>query len=240
MTHIITVANNDSIFMGSDSRLNYFEDKVIKGEKYQEIKAYADCIQKTFFINSLNIGVQFLGIGYFLDNGEKYPLSHFINKLEEKKSTSIENSFKITFDFFKELSEVNNTGQYVKGIMSGIDGNNLKKVCVFNTFNNDFRIQELKARQFIDSEDIQRGFQLDENKIIQEIKKRIEEKSKEKWWTIGGDLTLLKINRDKSEYVLKSNNFTGSQKELIDCFNNNLAKIKGHVINPSRLEKYSF
>jgi len=227
MTYIITVAGKDSIYMASDSRLNYFKDKIIDGEKHQEILAIADGIKKTFFIESLRIGIQFLGIGFFQENEERYPISYFIKKLEGKESNSIEESFEIAFNFFKDLSIEGDTGQYVKGVMSAIDGEN-KKVCLFNTINNDFRIKILTQNQFIDSENNKEDFSSNENELIEEIKERIIEKSKEKWWTIGEEITLLKLEKD-------SFSFLSDFEEDLENFN----KIKWRRINPPKLDKYN-
>ena len=237
MTYTITIAGENSIYMASDSRLNYFEDKEINGEKYQEIKAIADCIQKTFFIENLKIGIQFIGIGFFPDKDEKFPLSYFIKKLSDKENISVEKNFEIVFNFFKDLSIERNTGQYVKGVMSAIK-NNDKKICLFNTFDNHFEIRRLQAGQYVDSEKVKGNFSLDKDGIIKEIKRRIAEKSLEKWWSIGGEITLLEIKENSYNFLLNSNDFKESQTELIRCFNEDLNKIKGRIINPPRLEKY--
>lgn len=126
MTYIITARTKESILMASDTRLDYHHDKVINGEKYQEITAVADCIRKTFFIDKAKIGIQFLGIGYFPDtDGEKYPLSYFISKIYSKKyGKNFKTNAQTIFDFFKEISKKGDTGQYVKGIMSGFSKHN--------------------------------------------------------------------------------------------------------------------
>ena len=65
--------------MGSDTRLSYFNDIKLNGVRYQEITAIADCIRKTFYILSAQVGINFLGIGYFedyeLNDNNKYPFS---------------------------------------------------------------------------------------------------------------------------------------------------------------------
>jgi len=226
MTYIITLAGKDSIYMASDSRMNYFKDKVVDGEKYQEVLAIADGIKKTFFIKKLKIGIQFLGIGFFPDGDSKYPISHFIRKLENKKSSSIDESFKLVFNFFKDLSIKGNTGQYVKGVMSAIEGQD-KKICLFNTFNNDFRVMKLMQGKFLDSENNQENFSLNEDKILEELEERIIKKSKEKWWTIGGEITLLKLTKDSFNFLL----------DFEEKFNS-FSEIKWDRINPPKLDKY--
>ncbi len=237
MTYIITLAGKDSIYMASDSRLEYFNEKEINGEKYKEIVAFADCIKKTFFIENLKIGIQFSGIGFLPDKEEKYPLSYFIKKLEDKNSSSVDESFELVFNFFKDLSIEGDTGQYVKGIMSAIDKGD-KKVCLFNTFDNDFRVEKLEPAQYVENEKIGGSFSLSKDKIIQEIKKRIAQKSREKWWTIGGKITLLEINQESHSFLLESDDFSQSQKELIRCFRGDLNKINGRILTYSKLVKY--
>lgn len=237
MTYTITIAGEKSIYMASDSRLNYHEDKEIGGVKYQKITAIADCIKKTFFIKNLKIGIQFIGIGFLPEKEEKYPLSYFIKKLATKKNISVEKNFEIVFNFFKDLSIKGDTGQYVKGVMSAMNKND-KKVCLFSTFDNRFEIKELQAGQYIDSENVIGDFGSDKSQIIKEIKRRIMKKSQEKWWSIGGEITLLEIKEDSHSFLLDFNDFKGSQKELVRCFNEDLDKIKGKRINPPILEKY--
>jgi hypothetical protein len=217
------VAGKDSIYMASDSRMNYFEDKEIDGKRYQEIKAVADGIQKTFFIGNLGIGIQFLGIGFFPEGDKKHPISYFIKKLASKKKSLVEEDFKFIFDFFKRLSVKEDTGQYVKGIMSAFE-NGCKKICLFNTFNNDFRIKELQAGEYIDSENITGGFSRDKESIVEEIKKRINTKSEEKWESIGGNITLLEIKKGSFNFILD--------------FEEDFNKIKWKDVNPPMLKKY--
>ncbi len=226
MTHLITFASRDSIYMASDSRMNYFKDREINGEKYQEIIAVADGIQKTFFIENLKIGIQFLGAGFFPEGNKKYPLSYFIEKLRSKKSYSVEENFKTIFDFFKNLSVEKDTGQYIKGVMCAIDSGN-KKVCLFNTFNTDFRVVELHEGNGIDSEEMEGDFGKNEVDITKEIKRRINIKSKEKWRYIGGDITLLKIEEDSFCFLLNFN-------ESFKSFN----EIKWRIFSHPVLEKY--
>jgi len=240
MTYIITARTNDSILMASDSRLNYFHDKVVNEEKCQVITAIADCIKKTFFVKSAKIGIQFLGIGYFPDNGENYPLSHFIYKLEK---LCFENDFpkdsKKVFDFLLNMSVKNNTGQYVKGIMAGFR-NNISYIATFNTFDNEFNVQQIYPGNFVDSENNNNQISIIEKEAIDEIKKRIKDKEKEKWWSIGGQIDLLQIKNNSFEFLEKNPNvFEGNQKELINNFNNNIKKINGKILQNPIIEKYN-
>jgi len=227
--------------MASDSRLNYFNDKIIDGIKYQVITAIADCIQKTFFITSANIGIQFLGIGYFPDNGDNYPLSHFINKLEELEYENdfMTNSRKI-FDFFNDLSNENDTGQYVKGIMTGFN-EDIAYVSTFNTFNNENNSQQLFNGNQVDSEGNNNPIPDDEPSAIIEIKRRIQEKEDEKWWSIGGPIDILKITSDSFEFSEKNVNvFNGSQRLLIENFQNDIDSIQGRILREPKVIPYNF
>jgi hypothetical protein len=240
MTYIITARTENSILMASDSRLNYFEDKVINGQKSQEIIAIADCIEKTFFIESAQIGIQFLGIGYFPDNGENYPLSHFIHKMEK---LDFKNEFdadsKKIFDFLLKMSEENNTGKYIKGVMSWFNKNN-SYIASFNTFNNQFDVQQIYPGQFIDSESNVKSLPVAEKETIKDIKSRIRDKEKEKWWTIGGSIDILQIKAESYEFIEKNTDiFDGTQKELLDSFKNNIKKINGKILDIPKIVKYS-
>jgi hypothetical protein len=239
MTYIITKRTEDSILMASDSRLNYFNDKDINGIKHQEIVATADCVQKTFFIKNANIGIQFLGIGYFPENDEKYPLSHFIKKIE---NLDFKNDFgldsKIVFDFFNQLSKENDTGQYVKGIMTGFQ-NKKAFITNFNTFNGDFEFQELNIGVQIDSEKNSELISTDRNDAVLEIKNRIKLKEENSWWNIGGEIDLLEITENSSNFIERNNTvFNGSQKELIDRFQNDILSIKGRILKEAKIIPY--
>jgi hypothetical protein len=242
MTYIITAKCKESIIMASDSRLNYHGDVNINGILYQEIKAIADCIQKTFYINKAKIGIQFLGIGYFpIEDGSRQPLSYFIKKLEALEyDYSMQNRFAKINDFFKRICIEGNVGQYVKGIMIGFY-NGKSFICTFNTFNNQYEVKPFLDGQFVDSENNKHQFSIIESEAIDEIKNRINKASEQNPWSIGGTIDILKIKQDGSyEFIEKNNNiFEGTQEELIHCFNNNITRIKGIIINPPRLEKYN-
>lgn len=224
MTYIITIIGEDSIYMASDSRMHDFIDREIGGVMYKEIRAISDGIQKTFFLENPNIGIQFFGNGVLPYEGKKFPLSYFIKKLKNIQGASIEENFAMIFNFFKDLSIEGNTGQYVRGIMSAIDGND-KKVCMFNTFDNSFETRVFPAGVCIQNEKVGGNFSLGKSEIIKEIKRRISKKSREKWWAIGGDITLLEITKDSHSFILG--------------FEEDLDNLKWKPINPPKLEKYN-
>jgi hypothetical protein len=194
----------------------------------------------TYFIESAKIGIQFLGIGYFPDNGENYPLAHFIDKLEKicYEKDFIKDSTKI-YDFLLRMSVENDTGQYVKGIMAGFN-NGVSYVATFNTFNHQFKVQQLYPGNFIDSENNKNQIPIDENEAIDEIKNRIKDKGNEKWWSIGGPIDFLKIKNNSFEFLERNTNtFNGTQNELIDNFKNNISKINGEILKTPKIEKYN-
>lgn len=240
MTYLITTKTKDSVLMASDTRLNLNRDKDKNGEKWMEIYFIADCIQKTFYIEKAKIGIQFQGIGYLPDSdGEKYPLSHFIKKIENQKYVK---NFKFNaqniFSFLKMISEKNNVGQYVKGIMSGFFKNKFY-ICSFDTYNNDFKITELMDKNFIDSEENKNEFSLSEIETIKEINRRIKEKSKEKYWIIGNQVEILRIDKKSGKFIQKSNLiFNGNYSKLVSYNDSDYEKINGKFISPSREEKY--
>lgn len=245
-TYIITVKTPNSILMGSDTRLNIFHDVEINGIKYQKITAIADCIRKTFYISSAQVGINFLGIGYFeddeLNNNNKYPLSHFIKKLNNQIiKGSAKDKFNFIYQYFISLSEHQNTGQYVKGIMTCFK-NDSSYVCTFNTYNNSFKISELQMENFVDSENNRNSFPSSRQSIITEINNRIKQKSFEKPYSIGGPIEIIELLPDNTfQYVQKSNYiFNGTHQELISCFNTNINKINGKIINPPVLQRYEF
>lgn len=241
MTYIITARTRESILMASDTRLNYFNDKIMDNEKYQEIICIADCIRKTFFIDKAKIGIQFLGIGYFPDvDSEKYPISHFIKKLEKEKYVkNFKTNAKNIFNFLKNISKEKDTGQYIKGVMSGFVKNNKAYVCIFNTFNNEFSINEFKIGEIVDSEGSDKHISFIETEVVAELIDRISKKALEKYWNIGGPIEILKITNKNGIFIRENKKiFNGTQKELINCFKSNLCKINGEILQNPYLEKY--
>lgn len=228
--------------MASDTRLDYFNDKIISGEKYQEVYLVADCIRKTFYIDGAKIGIQFLGIGYFPDiDDKKYPLAHFIEKLRNKKyENDLQINARSIFDFLTEISIEGDTGQYIQGIMAGFNKKNEPFICTFNTYNNTFEIKEFDVGQFIDSEKNGTYFPDTDPKAIEEINKRINQKSKEKYWHIGGPVEILKINREGGVFIQENGRlFNGSQEDLLNYFNGNIEEIGGQVLKVPHCEKYT-
>jgi len=240
MTYIVTHRTKTSILMASDTRLNYFSDKVIGGEKYMEITAIADCIRKTFYIEAATVGIQFLGIGYFEDQGQRYPLCHFLPQVEELDYMgTFEGDCRTVFTFLQGLSCVGGTQQYVKGVMAGFDGSNAR-VCLFNTFNNDFRVKLLDVGQFVDSEGCHSPLPESEEAAVEAIKRRIQGTSKSRWWEIGDEVEVLSIARKGARYILQGSNlFEGTQSELLDRLTSAPESINGHAVRPSHLSKYN-
>lgn len=225
--------------MASDTRLNYHNDKIINGEKCQEIVAIADCLQKTFFIKKAKIGIQFLGIGYFADGTEKYPLSHFLDKIEELQFVkNFKTNCRTIYDFLKKISTEGDTGNYVKGIMAGF-AKKKSTACIFNTYNGEFSLKELNVGNFIDSEG--NGTTISSNTDIakKEIIERIKERSRDKWWNIGDQVEILAITEKGANFILKSSSiFNGNMTSLIEKLRFSPESINGHIISPPRIEKY--
>lgn len=241
MTHIITAVTKDSILMASDTRLNYHEEIEEDGNTYQLIKLTADCIRKTFYLEKANLGIQFIGIGYLLDGTSRYPLSHFLPKLEKKikRKQGIKLRIKIVLNNLKEITNVGNTGNYVNGVISGIE-NNTMYICTFNTFNknNNLDIKEVKCGQFVDSEKIIDKLENNEELIINQINETIENSSKNKPQSIGDEVEILKITKNGALYIKEGKNlFYGDQKELFNLFQTDLSRINGKILNPPIKEK---
>ncbi|OGS20066.1 MAG: hypothetical protein A3J83_03595 [Elusimicrobia bacterium RIFOXYA2_FULL_40_6] len=226
--------------MGSDTRLSYFNDIEQNGVLCQQIAAVADCIQKTFYIRNARLGIHFLGIGYFPDNTKSYPLSHFVDKLEQLTYTAnIKNDCTAIFNYLIKLSKKGNTGQYIKGNMSGFSKGKAY-ICTFNTFNNQFNIQEFHIGNFVDSENDKTPFPSKRGEAIKEINTRIENKSQVQPWDIGGPVEILEIDKHNSfNFIQKNENtFSGAKDELVYCFNNDIKKINGTLIDPPKIVKY--
>ena len=118
--------------------------------------------------------------------------------------------------------------------------NEISFVATFNTFNNEYNIQQLFQGNFIDSENNKNQLPVNEQEAIIEIKNRITEKEKEKWWTIGGPIDILKITNNSFEFIEKNKStFNGNQNELIDNFKNNISHINGKVLETPKIEKYN-
>jgi hypothetical protein len=240
MTYIITHRSTDSILMASDTRLNYHNDKEVNGKKFREIVAIADCIQKTFYIDEAQIGIQFLGIGYFTDGDDKYPLHHFIGELNNLSFTNVfEENCRCIYDFLKNISIEGDTGNFVKGVMAGFM-NHRPYTCCYNTYNDNFQIKELGVGQFIDSEGSSVSISSATDRAQNEIVERIKNQSRVKWWSIGEEVDLLAINEEDASFIHKSPSaFTGNMTELLQKLRFSPESINGRVVSPPHREEYN-
>lgn len=194
----------------------------------------ADCIQKTFYIDKANVGIQFSGIGYLLDREDEYPLSHFIDKLNNLTFVKDFNyNCKIIVDFFKNIINIeNNTNVYIKGIIAGFKQEK-SVVCIFNTRNSEFITKEIDPGQSVDNENSKESLSREEEISIKQIINIIKLKSKYAWWSIGEEVDMISITKNKVRNICSGKiRFTGSQKELLDQCKNDIRKINGKIINP--------
>lgn len=236
MTYIISTITDKSILMASDSRLNYHDEETDSqtGDRYQVIKATADCIRKTFIINPLNIGIQFIGIGYFFDNDEKYPLSHFIPNLANNinQQDSMRTKFEKIYSSIKKLTEIGNTGQYVNGVITGYE-NKTAYISTFNTFIDQFSFDAYND-VYVESEWTVEQRPHERNEAITYINSKITQISNRSPEDVGGPIEILEINPDGSNSWVQQNDsiFEGSLSELISRFNNDITSINGKFLNP--------
>jgi|TARA_B110000914_G_C15411566_1_gene422100 hypothetical protein len=221
--------------MASDTRLNWHKTETVEGKNYQVILATADCIRKTFFIESLNVGVQFMGIGYFDDGGEKYPLSHFIEKIKNSVDTSLscEDKLMAIFEELKSMSQVGDHGQYVKGVLAAYDGA-VPKIVYFNTFNNDFDFIAAQPGTKLEKLSKNDTLYLDREEAINYINSRINEISVSQPWDVGGDIEILEIkDESKFGYIQECQSlYRGSQSELLNLIRTDINKINGEILTP--------
>ena len=74
---------------------------------------------------------------------------------------------------------------------------------------------------------------------VLEIKNRIKLKEENSWWNIGGEIDLLEITENSSNFIERNNTvFNGSQKELIDRFQNDILSIKGRILKEAKIIPY--
>jgi len=245
MTHLITVATKRFILMASDTRLNYHEESIENGQTYMLIKLVADCCRKTFFLNKIKIGIQFIGIGYLRGNDwKKYHLSHFLPLLQNgiKQEDEINFKFKKIYENLRKMATPGDTSNYINGVMAGFY-RNTPYIASFNTFNKDdsLGIYPVYNISFVDSEqilDLEKLKQLKtEKEIIEEINNAIKLSSKNKPHLIGEEVEILKITNEEANYIQESKNlFFGNYDELMFYFNNNLSAINGQIL-PSPIKE---
>lgn len=234
MTYIISTVTESGILMGSDTRLNIhnIETNPTTGEQFQIINAVADCMRKTFMIKEFGIGIQFIGIGYFNVNNEKYPLSYFIPSFSSdlKTTDSLETKFSKIFKKIIDLTQEKNTSQFVNGIMTGYE-DDIPYICTFNTFENDFQITKCSVGCHVESGNHNNENPVEKDKSIEYIKSKIKEVSSTRPQDVGGTIEILEIksNGECSWIQESSSIFHGSHSELIDRFNNNPKEISGTI-----------
>ena len=244
MTYIISTITSEGILMASDSRLNYHNEEVDNstGERFQVIVATADCIRKTFVIDPLNIGIQFIGIGYFPENGVKYPISHFLPSLAAGivEDDSIIIKFQKIYGNLKQLTQVGNTGQYVNGVMAGYE-NGIPFIATFNTFIDDFKVNSYEVGAYVESESCNDERQKARDKAIDYINEKIFKVSERRPQDVGGPIEILEIKSNASNSWLQENPkiFNGNLDQLIDKWRTDPDTIGGVFLNPPVRQKLS-
>jgi hypothetical protein len=245
MTYIISTITDKSILMASDSRLNYHneESDSTTGERYQVIVATADCIRKTFTIDPFNIGIQFIGTGYFSEGENKYPLSHFIPRLSDgiDASDSIAIKFDKIYQNVKKLTQAGNTGQYINGVMTGYE-NTVPYICTFNTFINDFTINSYDTGAYVESVNCIEVRPKDRDNAIKYINDKISSVSRSRPQDVGGPIEILELTADGLNNWIQSNPiiFNGALTELIHKWQNDPHSINGKILNPPIRQKLEF
>ena len=228
--------------MASDSRLNYHHEEIDNstGERFQVIEATADCIRKTFVIDPLNIGIQFIGIGYFPENGVKYPISHFLSRLAAGivEADSIVIKFQKIYGNLKQFTQVSNTGQYVNGVMTGYE-NGHPYIATFNTFIDDFKVNSCKVGTYVESESCKDERPIHRDNAINYINEKISKVSKRRPQDVGGPIEILEIKPNSSNSWLQENPkiFNGNLEQLIDKWQNDPEEIGGIYLNPPVKQK---
>jgi hypothetical protein len=242
MTYIISTVTESGILMGSDTRLNIhdIETNPTTGEQFQIIKATADCMRKTFVIKEFGIGIQFIGIGYFNHNNEKYPLSYFIDSFtsELEVNDNLETKFSKIFNKITGLTQEKNTSQFVNGVMTGYE-DNIPYMCTFNTFDKDFQISKCTIGCHVESGHHNNENPIDKDKSIEYIKNKIKEVSSKRPYDVGGTIEIIEVksNGECSWVEESSSIFHGSLSELFKRFNNNPKEISGTIFpTPHRIK----
>jgi len=240
MTYIISSVTDKGILMGSDTRLNIhdIETEPNSGEQFQLIRATADCMRKTFLIKKFGIGIQFIGIGYFNKDNEKYPLSYFIESFisDIEEGDNLETKFSKIFKKITTLTQEKNTSQFVNGIIAGYE-DNIPHLCTFNTFENDFQISKCTVGCHVESGEHNNDNPIERDKSISYIKDKIQQVSSKRPFDVGDTIEILEISSNgQCSWIQESNSlFHGSHSELINKFNNNPTDISGVIFpNPHR------
>ncbi|MPR33549.1 hypothetical protein [Salmonirosea aquatica] len=242
MTYIISTITDKSILMASDSRLNYHHQKInnATGETYQIITHTADCIRKTFIVNPFNIGVQFIGIGYFNDSGEEYPLSQFITRLANGINSSdiITKKFRQIYLNIKKLTRLRDAGQYINGVMTGYE-NSIPYISTFNTFIDDFTVNAYETGTYVESKKCQENRPKDRDEAIKYLVAKISRVSQESPQDIGGPIEILEILPDGTNSWVQENLnlFNGTRTELLYKFQNEIQSISGKMLNPPVIQR---
>ncbi len=210
------------------------------GEKFQEIVAVADCIRKTFVIPPFNIGIQFIGIGYFPDNGHKYPLSYFIPRLSEGiiGDDTIVIKFQKIYSNLKKLTQKENTGQYVNGIICGYE-NLVPYIATFNTFIDNFNVNPYEIGAYVESQKCDDTRPSERDSAVKYLNEKIAAISQIRPQDVGGPIEVLEINPDGTNSFLQENDnlFDGNLEQLIYKWNNDIASINGQILNPPVRQK---
>lgn len=242
MTHIITTVTEESILMASDTRLNYHKIEKNKAtwETYQVILAIADCIRKTFYIETLNIWIQFIGIWYFKKNDNRYPLSEFIGEIKKwvQERDSIQEKFIKVFENLKLLTSAWNVWEYVNWVMTWYESST-PYICTFNTFDTNIEITSCLPGAYVESK--KNNINIPQNRLqaINYINRRINNLSIERPQDIWGPIEILEIFPDwKIKWIQENKNiFNWSQENLIENWNNNIELINGKILNPPIKQK---
>jgi len=143
MTYIACSINKNGIVIGSDTRANYFDDYIEKGEiKGKQIKFYWDGNKKLFLLKN-KIAVAIQGLLFWGD--QKILLSKHIDNIEKILSDEkIEIVARKIHKYFKETKRKNSEQYEVEHfLVCGIENSTPKGFYVNIYYNEDRGIQEL-------------------------------------------------------------------------------------------------
>lgn len=231
--------------MASDTRLNYHSEKIMNGEKYQEIKCVADCCRKTFLLQRARMGIQFIGQGYLSESNQKYHLSYFLPKIESGASyrQGIQFRMKTIFANLKKITTPGDTGNYANGIMAGFHKEK-PYIGTFNTFNYEQRleIKKVKNGDFVDSEKILQNLKSSIEEVKSQIENAIKTSSRNKPHLIGDEIEILLLHSNWNDvrYLHSGKKlFYGTKEELLEKFKNDIYAINGKILDNPVLEKFN-